>query len=329
MTFRGRSQWDSPYHSQMSFLHWTTTPMTDNPPTNDHDFEDPGDELELEPIDPEILQHERQRIKQKIRDVEDRVDIDELITPDEPTDPFTFDDLKRFRFSIRHLLIATAVCALLLTMSTQMGLCMSQFVGGCGALAVGWWLVIHKERQQARARQLLREQMKARIAAQRAAEDGKPLATTRPDTDSGDASQKSATAGFSFSFSMRQLLGTFTIVAIALGLVQGFGGADNAALLLGFIALLGLAAHAAGFDPPPVVVLGWWMLLVLYILIGLFAAIANSDSSAYQTRKSRQLWCAVNLTLNPGVDICFEHVQGNRSSDEHCIMKAAHIESVA
>ena len=305
----------------------------------DSDTEDPDDplpdseltdDLELEAVDPEILQHKRQRTQRKIREVEDRVDIDELIAPKEHVDPYSLDDFKKFRFSIRHLMIATAVCALLLTLFVQFkGACMPLFVGGCAALGTGWWLVLRKEREQTLARQKLGEQMKARIAAQRAAEDGRPIEKAQPAQVMDDVSVTEPKPAFTFSFSMKQLMVTFTIVAVALGLAQGIGGADNAALMLGFIALLGLAVHAAGFDPPPIVVLGWWMLLVLYLFVGLIAAVTKSDKAAFIPAQQQSLLLVDALLGDPSFDVRLQHVERDRSADEHCVMKAADVKTIA
>ena len=52
--------------------------MTENDSLSD------GDEYELEPIDPEILEHERQRGEQKTRQAESAVDIDAVYDELEP-----------------------------------------------------------------------------------------------------------------------------------------------------------------------------------------------------------------------------------------------------
>ena len=59
---------------------------------------------------------------------------------------------------------------------------------------------------------------------------------------------------------------TVTASAILLAVVTTLGP-QTAGLLLGFIALAGLASHATGFEPPRIVVLGWWCVLVFYVLL--------------------------------------------------------------
>ena len=73
-------------------------------------------------------------------------------------------------------------------------------------------------------------------------------------------------------FSLREMMLAMTTAAVVFGLVRALGGADIAATLLGFLALIGLAVHALGFEPPGVVVLGWWVILVLYVALSIVAA---------------------------------------------------------
>lgn len=231
--------------------------MAENDPTQD------DDEYELEPIDPEILEHERQRASAKVRQAEQSVDINEYYEDEQPADPVTWDDMRDFRFSIRHLLIATAGLAVFLTL-WKIGHCFALFIGGLAALAGGWFYVLKRERE---AKSRRRREREAR--------------TSGPGPDEVDYSefdqpeQTSAHREFRFSFSMKELFGAMTVAAVMLGLIQSLGGTHNAALVLGMIALLGLVIHVVGFDPPPVIVLGWWLLLVLYIIISLWAAFGS------------------------------------------------------
>ena len=58
--------------------------------------------------------------------------------------------------------------------------------------------------------------------------------------------------------------------AIFLTIVTAFGP-QQLGLTLGFIALAGLALHAAGFEPPRIIVLGWWFVLLFYVMLSLLA----------------------------------------------------------
>jgi len=242
--------------------------MTDStPPEND-------DELELEPIDPEIIKHQQERTKRKVREAEDAVDINAVYDQENIGDPIDLEQLKQFRFTTRHMLIATAVLAMAATLFKRLGGCMGLFVSGCIALGAGWWFVLREEQRRVRELATRQQRLAERNAARRAIEDGEPLPASvakQFEQDSAEPDPQDA-AHFKFSFSMKELLITFTVAAVILGCMQMLGGAQNAALLLGFIALAGLLVQAFGAQLPPLIVLGWWLLLVMYILISLMAA---------------------------------------------------------
>jgi len=249
--------------------------MTD--PTPPHD-----DELELEPIDPEILQGQKERAKQKTRDAEDAIDINApFVDQDDLADPVDLEQLKKFRFTTRHLLIITAVLAMVMTLFIQLKGCMGLFVSGCLALGAGWWFVLREESRRLEKIAVLREEYARRLAARRAVEDGKPLPSTGPKIEAEKLEpmnadwqrENDAQSTFRFAFSMKELFLTLTAAALILGFSQILGY-QNAAMLLGFVALAGLLVQAFGVELPPLLVLGWWLLLVLYILHSLWAAFA-------------------------------------------------------
>jgi hypothetical protein len=250
------------------FLRTARPAMTENDPLPD------DDELELEPVDPEILAHERQQAEEKTRRAEAAFDIDEVYREEEHTDPFSLDDLRAFRFTTRHLLIVTALLAVVLTTIELGGGCFGLFLVGIVALAAGWFFVLKKEKREGQQRQRRREEKERRIAAERGeAEtvDYVPAEIVEPEAE------PSLEPAFKFSFSMKEMLGAMTVASVLFGLVSYFGEAINATLLLGTIALLGLVVHQLGFDPPPVVVLGWWLLLVLYIVVSIWAVLSPAS----------------------------------------------------
>jgi len=246
--------------------------MTEHDPSIDDEFDD-GEELELEPVDQDILEHERQRTLRQSRKAEDSIDINDVYREDNTNDPFEISDLKQFRFSIRHLLILTAFVSVTMALTRLTGACNAIVISFSLTIAASWWYVVQQERRQKHELEIRKQKMKVQVAAQRAAEDGDLSVTTPspvPDEISFDPPPKQS--AFRFAFSMKQLMGAFTVAAVVLGLVYQVGGADNAAVLLGSIALLGLAMHAVGFDPPDAIVLSWWILLVLYIFVSIMAA---------------------------------------------------------
>jgi hypothetical protein len=235
-------------------LHGET--MVENNPLPDD--EDDG-EYELEPVDPEILDRERHLAERRIREAESAVDVDEVYRDTEPADPITWDELRNFRFTIRHLLIVTALLALLLTF-IELGGWLGLFLAGAAALAAGWFFVLRKEHR-------VRVERERRLA-----QLDLPAAPAQP-----RETQVSVAPPFRFSFSMKEMFIALTAAAVVFGLVRMLGGPENAAILLGMVALVGLGVHLLGFDPPPLVILGWWLLLVLYIVVTLWAAFGSSS----------------------------------------------------
>jgi hypothetical protein len=246
--------------------------MTENDPLSD------GDEYELEPIDPEILEHERQQAEQKTRQAESAFDIDKVYDELESTDPVTWDDLQGFRFTTRHLLIVTALLAMVLTL-VKLNQCMGLFVAGAATLAAGWYFVLRKERREGVERARHRQEVDRRFAAER----GETVDVGQLPTKVDEPEPETAVGpAFHFSFSMKEMLGAMTVAAVLFALVRGLGGPNNAATLLGLIALTGLVVHLMGFDPPHVVVLGWWLLLVFYIVVSIWAAFVPDNVASIE-----------------------------------------------
>ena len=191
-----------------------------------------------------------------------------------------------FRFQIKHLLIATAVLAIVLTLNWH-GLLGTTLVLLVMISVAGLYLYLQwQEKKQQDEANRRRQEMYARRRAHLGQPphplDGdeevpessaEPVATAPPPSDQVDEASKNAIVRrpFRFQFSLRELMAAMTAAALIFGLVYVLGSPSNAATLLGFIALFGLVIHALGFEPPEVVVLGWWLILVLYVLLSVVA----------------------------------------------------------
>jgi len=253
--------------------------MTDDSFADEDDFE-----LELEPVDPEIEEHQRRRAIQKTRAAEDSVDINALYSEThsgEPEDPVDFGEFKfkKFQFSIQHLLIITALLAVFMTVVELQNLFAAIAASIAASVAAGWWYVLRQERRQRAKKEVELAKFRANIAAQRAEQDGKyaPL----PGLEETPEEELRQQPKFDFSFSLKEMFGAFTVAAVLLGLMNILGGPNSAAMLFGLIAISGLVLNAVGFDPPRAVVLSWWLLLVLYLFISVWAAVSN-DQAALQ-----------------------------------------------
>ncbi|NOY40866.1 MAG: hypothetical protein GXP26_03380 [Planctomycetes bacterium] len=303
--------------------------MTEHDPPLDDDDDDL--ELELEPIDPEIIEHKRQQTIRQTRKAEDSVDVNETFDEAAASDPFEISDLKQFRFSIRHLLIVTALLSIAMTVYKSTDACNGTLIIFVLTVVTGWWFVVRKERRQQHELQLRKQEMKARIAAQRAAEDG-DLATPLPAPAEITFDSPPETPSFRFSFSLKELFGAFTAAALLLGLLSYIGGVQNIALPLGMVALLGLVVHAMGFDPPHLAVLGWWILLVLYILISAMASFSGDQAAVAAPPSPFESVLAQtsgSLLVDPGRHIRFQDIQRHAAAAEYHVVKCPHVEPFA
>lgn len=247
---------------------------------------DDGD-LELEPLDEAA---DERRKKAALDAIDSKINIDDIYREAERNrgSEILENWIRnfRFRFQVKHLLIATAVLAIALTLvklqyfwTTLIVLIMLSVAG----LYV--YLQLQDKKQQAEAERK-RQELYARRRAQFAAKNSghvvgtpeAPAAALPPEipqlpnvVDQAwlEARDKQA---FRFQFSLRELIMTMTTAAIVLGMIRLVGGPAASASVLGIVALLGLIIHAAGYDPPQIVVLGWWLILVLYVAVSIFAA---------------------------------------------------------
>lgn len=227
-----------------------------NPPDDNDDYE-----LELEPVDPEILAQAKLRANQRTETAVERIDVDKLYGETSDYSDLTVDwsGLKQFRFTTRHLLILTALLAIVLTLRTLLeSLFKTIAVLAVVLLAGGWYWSSRLERRQ----QLARARRRAEFfgegdAIDKMADASLAVETYRPLSE------------FKFAFSMKELFITMTVAVV---LVAGFTalGPKVMAITFGAVAVAGLIAHVAGADPPHLVVLGWWLSLVIYFAVGVY-----------------------------------------------------------
>lgn len=250
--------------------------MPPQPPEDD-------DELELEPVDPEILAHRQERAQHAVDSAVKKIDVDELYEPHSNYSDLELDlsGLKSFRFTTRTLLLITAILAISMTVYLTWGGCMMIFAGMLTAIAAGFFWTSKQDRQNELERIRRREEFlankdKQAAGAPAAASASKPASPFDPETPTPAAiepepAEKRPFFDVKFAFSMKELFITMTAVAVSLALLRWITP-EYIAMLLGFVALSGLIANASGYEPPRLVVLGWWLLMVFYLAIGLFAA---------------------------------------------------------
>jgi hypothetical protein len=251
---------------------------------------DEGDdlELELEPPDAAVLAAEERRAREAIQDIEMSIDIDEIYREvgrrrgGEILEDWARKAPSGFRFQVKHLLILTAVLAIALTLARlELFVTTIVLMLMISVAALYGYLQWQEKKQQDEADRRRREMYARRRAylekRNNPLQKFDEVATAGQEISESDGTGRDAgeRPAFRFQFSMRQLLAAITAAAVILFAVQWLGGPDNAAVLLGFLALGGLVIQAIGFQPPEFLVLGWWIILVLYVLLSIVAVVWN------------------------------------------------------
>lgn len=262
-----------------------------NKPSDDDD----GDELELEPLDPTIVNAEQRRAKEIAEAVRISVNIDDIYRDAERSRGAEMLEnwLKNFRFQFqtKHLLIATALLAIALTLS-QLGLFWPAVMAVVMLSVAGLYSYLHlqdrKHQEEAdrrrdelykRRRELFRQQQANAAGKPTTPVELSPTPSATPLSVSDDiwAEPKPKTP-FRFQFSLRTLIIAISAAAVLLGVMRLLGGPGPTAVILGFIAVTGLIAHALGFEAPAPLILGWWLILVLYVVLSIVSGIISGAS---------------------------------------------------
>lgn len=254
--------------------------MAIQPPADDDD----DYELELEPVDPEIIAHHQARAQHAVESAVKTIDVDELYEGQSAYSDLDLDlsGLKSFRFTTRTLLLLTAIVAIGMTIRIMFGGCMMIFVGMMAAVAVGWYWVSRLEREKEVERARRREEFFANrgtVAAPvaPAAASAAPAKPASPFDDAPAGAVEGAPAAaeegapeklpffdVKFAFSTQELLITMTAVAVAFGLLTWITPSQSPKVL-GAIALAGLITLGAGLQPHRLIVLGWGVLMAIYV----------------------------------------------------------------
>jgi hypothetical protein len=251
---------------------------------------DDGDsdaELELEPPDPQVLAAERQRAAAAINAHRKVINIDEVYRDidanrDSEIVAEWVDRFRnyRFQFQIRHLLILTAVVAMLLAIRQWINLGTVFIVGIMLAVAgVSLYLKLEENKRQ-EATNRRRQKMYAERRAQQGVQTGQRVDDDDFEDEPAPSRLREETPppaapgrNFRLQFSLSQMFVVITVAAVVLGLGGAMGGMAGLATICGLVALAGLIVLVLGFNLPEVVVFGWWMMLALYVLLSLLSAI--------------------------------------------------------
>jgi hypothetical protein len=252
---------------------------------------DDDDEYELEPLDPAVVSAEKRRAEEVAEGVRSSIDIDDVFRDAERSrGTEILENWARnfhYRFNIKHLIIATAVVAIMIAAAELERLIPLLTVLIIGAIFGLYFYLNWQDRKQqteaeARREQLYakrRERLQTKGTATAHDEPLAPIELTPPPAappsseaaDMWDAAPESEP--FSLRFSLRSLMIAFTVAAVSLGMIHFIGGPGPTATILVSIAFVGLIVLALGFEPPQSMILGWWFILLLYVLITIAGAV--------------------------------------------------------
>lgn len=236
------------------------------------------DEYELEPPDAEVSAFQTRASQEMLSAAESRIDVDEVFRAE---DRFDHDKMLAefvrdggFRFQTKHLLVATAVVAIYLTI----GNAVSYLIATLLLFVTGICSILYYMNHRERLHQVqLAERKKAYKAQLQAKQKGTPTPTSPPPApNETDAAWQKATeqeSSFEFNFSPKQILVAFIVAFIVVILCTWIGGLPVAALILGMVAAIGIGVHIAGYEPPDQLVLIWWWSTSLYVVMSIFSMI--------------------------------------------------------
>ena len=107
-----------------------------------------GDEYELEPVDAEVLAKQRQRAAERIDAASTRIDVDELYREAERQRDWDISDF-HIRFSVNHMLLATACMAIFFALIPTLGWCAAILIAGSAvAIALASFMSIQESRRK-------------------------------------------------------------------------------------------------------------------------------------------------------------------------------------
>ncbi|MEX2169972.1 MAG: hypothetical protein WD851_11730 [Pirellulales bacterium] len=239
------------------------------PPATSSDDEDVGD-YELEGPDEQMLEAAHRRAEAEVEAARSSVDIDALYREAEAeTDWSEMWQGFRFQFQTKHLLLLTAVVAVITTAITEAGPLATIVLGVLFCLAGAHAFLAWREHQRQQRLEVRRQQIYQRAHLTRAGTPAAELPPLEPVEEVPEPVVEPEP--FRFSPSRNELIGTIAVATAIFCLIY-FVGPNSASLLLGLVALGGLVVHAVGFQPPGTVVLGWWLILVMYVIVSLLSA---------------------------------------------------------
>lgn len=246
----------------------TPTPVPEPQPL----LEDDGDEYELEAPDDSIVDFAKQQAAEDLERANEALEIDQAQKAMEERQMFDGEDIDfKFRFQIKHMLIATTVLSLVMSLTVLLEanlfavLLVLIFIGLAAAHA---FLNYREQKRVEKASQLRMaalRRMREREAGHAPSED---LTMYDEELEPVDEEFEGAVKDerLKLSFSVKDMLIATTVAAVVMG-IGALMPPPVLAVLLGLVAVTGLAAYGLGAQPPKEVITVWWMTLAMYVLL--------------------------------------------------------------
>ncbi len=268
--------------------------MDNHPPNQPNPEPAPAaddEEYELEPLDPAIVAAEERHAREVAERARAAIDIDAVYRDaDHNRGSEVVENWARnfkYRFHIKHVLVGTALLAIVVAIASLGYLVPAIFIFVLGSLLSLYFYLGWQDRKHQRAAYEKREELYAKRRERAlssptsppAMEPNSPGAPVVPATATiaaAETQQESLPpAPFRIQFSLRAMIIAMTVAAVTFGLIHALGGPDQTATILGLIAVGGLLVYAVGVEPPQAVTFGWWFILSLYVVLTIASAAWN------------------------------------------------------
>lgn len=246
-----------------------TPPQT--PPEEDDDFE-----YEVEPADAEVAAHQARQAREELKRAERAIDVDAIYREMNRSDDFdaAFESFKG-RFTIRHLLIAMTVVAVVLGCAAS-GLlngatfaafiCLALIVLGSLHAWLGYQESVRRAELVAHREEELRQARRVSGVDDDDEEDDIP-APRRSVPTVADVLREY------FRFGLGEFMIACAAASVVVVLLYFMGTTPKRAAALGAVAITGLALQAAEISVPRPLVLAFWLSLLGVCLLPLVSLV--------------------------------------------------------
>lgn len=236
-------------------------------PEEDDDFE-----YEVEPVDENVTAHQHAYAQEQLSEAEKAIDVDAIYRELDSHNAFdgALESI-RARFSVRSMIIATTVVAVLLTavgsgLFSGAGFAILICLSVVGLGAAHAWLNYQESQRQAKL--IARREEELRLARGETAPAPTPPATA--------PLAPGALLKAAFQATPTEALISLVAAGLMVAFLKFAGSPIQAAGAFGTLAVFGFALLAADISVPRPMVLAWWLALFGYALLTATLGVATS-----------------------------------------------------